>query len=101
MLAREHPAQFVAFDLLAGEDGASLLDLLNQPGRRLQKFKRWKTVDCVVGDVYYRPGSRDVEYLLMGLCDDAAQPNYIARWDVHGHGRELAEMLRPPDGGCR
>jgi len=126
-LSAEIPAQFVAFDLLAGSDGHSLLerpfaerraaleamfrplgrhptfllskatrssatahtwlsqvgrgldgivakrlDLPYLPGERvMQKFKLWRTVDCVVGGIYYLAGTKVVEYLLLGLYDDA------------------------------
>ena len=112
-LARENPATFIAFDLLADVHGAPLLgrhfgtrrksleqlfkrigkqkrislsrattsraaalkwlkslghgldgivakrlDLAYQPGRRaMQKYKVWKTVDCVVGGLYLKPGT--------------------------------------------
>ena len=125
-LSREHPACFVAFDLLADARGRSLLarpfserraaleqffaggdeldgftlsrattsaatargwlkrighgldgvvakrlDLPYQPAQRaMQKFKFWHTLDCVVGGVYRRRGTGQVEYLLMGLYDD-------------------------------
>lgn len=154
-LAREHPAQFVAFDVLADETGASLLerlfadrrqaleaffdrighsprfilsnttrsrvtaqtwlkrlghgldgvvakrlDLTYQPGRRaMQKFKLWKTVDCVVGGLYCRPGTRDVEYLLLGLYDDAGRLNYVGRCGVHGQGGEIDRLVQPLVGG--
>jgi ATP-dependent DNA ligase len=40
-LSREHPATFIAFDLLAGEDGKSLLKVpLNERRKRLEKFAK-------------------------------------------------------------
>jgi ATP-dependent DNA ligase len=155
MLDREHPAQFVAFDMLADETGASLLDrpfpdrrqaleaffdrvgrnatfilsrvtcsrvtaqtwlkrlghgldgvvakrldLTYQPGRRaMQKFKLWKTVDCVVGGLYCRPGTRGVEYLLLGLYDDEDRLNYVGRCGVHGQRGEIDRLVQPLVGG--
>jgi ATP-dependent DNA ligase len=154
-LAKEHPACFVAFDLLADQQGRSLLelpfrdrharlisffkqagqsphvvfsksttsadtarswlkqlghgldgilakrlDLPYQPGRRaMQKFKLWHTVDCVVGGIYYKPGTRSVEYLLMGLYDEAGRLNYVGRCGVGEHGAEIARLLEPLVGG--
>ena len=41
------------------------------PAGAMQKYKVWKTVDCVVGG-YLRPGTTNtIEYLLLGLYDDA------------------------------
>jgi ATP-dependent DNA ligase len=35
--------------------------------RAMQKYKLWKTVDCVVGGCYPRHGGRQVEYLLLAF----------------------------------
>ena len=155
-LAKEHPAQFVAFDLLADQQGRSLLelpfrdrhaelisffkqagqsphfilskattsadtarswlkqlghgldgivakrlDLPYQPGRRaMQKFKLWHTVDCVVGGIYYKAGTRSVEYLLMGLYDEAGRLNYVGRCGVGENGAAIAGLLEPLVGGA-
>ena len=59
-----------------GLDGivAKRLELPYRPGERvMQKFKLWRTVDCVVGGIYYRPNTNSVEYLLMGFYDDAGR----------------------------
>jgi ATP-dependent DNA ligase len=155
-LSREHPATFVAFDLLADASGASLLeaafaqrraaleglfrtigdaagdgvmlgksigsraralrwldnedgldgivakrlDLPYQPGRRaMRKYKQWHTIDCVVGGVYRKSGSEDVEYLLLGLYDDAGRLNYVGRCAAHPHAAEITAKLRPLIGG--
>ncbi len=155
-LSREHPATFVAFDLLAEEGGVSLLDtpfaerraalealfdkignaaapgvMLGQsirsraralhwldnadgldgivakrldlpykPGRRaMQKYKQWHTVDCVVAGVYRKSGSEDVEYLLLGLYDDAGRLNYVGRCATQPHVAEITAKLRPLLGG--
>jgi ATP-dependent DNA ligase len=136
-LSQRHPATFVAFDLLAGAEGRSLLglpfaerreklvaffkragnsrrlilsrvtrsratalkwlkgvdhgldgivakrlDLPYQPGERsMAKFKLWKTYDCVVGGLYYKSGTKDIETLLLGLYDREGRLNYV------GHSR--------------
>jgi ATP-dependent DNA ligase len=154
-LSREHPAQFVAFDLLTDADGQSMLSLafahrraaleqffdeisdnphfmlskatrstsiarmwlknvghgldgivakrLDQPyrpgQRAMLKYKVWKTVDCVVGGVYYRKGTQDVEYLLLGLFDDAGLLHYVGRCGVGEKAREFSQLLQPLLGG--
>jgi ATP-dependent DNA ligase len=154
-LSREHPAQVVVFDLLAGESGHSLighpfsdrrtalaaifekigksfsfvpskattsrdiargwlkrlghgldgivakrLDLTYRPGERaMQKFKLWKTVDCVVGGIYYKPGTKSVEYLLMGLYNDVGNLDYVGRCGVGENGRKISGLLEPLIGG--
>lgn len=51
-----------------------------RPGQRAtQKFKLWKTIDCVVGGYYPRHGGRQVEYLLLGLYDREGRLNYAGR----------------------
>jgi ATP-dependent DNA ligase len=134
-LAHEHPAIFVAFDLLAGEDGRSLLerplsarrklleafakknfpthdrlrlspattsllvarkwfeavggdldgivakrlDLPYQSGLRtgMQKIKKVRTADCVVGGFRYATNQRLVGSLLLGLYDEAGLLNHV------------------------
>jgi ATP-dependent DNA ligase len=154
-LAKEHTACFIGFDLLADQQGRSLLELpfreprtaltslfkqigqspdlvisrattspdtarswLRQLGRGLdgivakrldlpyppgqramQKYKLWHTLDCVVGGLYYKAGTRSVEYLLMGLYDDAGRLNYVGRCGVGANGTELAKLLEPLVGG--
>ena len=154
-LSRQHPAQFVAFDLLADEKGHSLLrepfnqrrakleaffdrihgapsfvlskattsprtartwlkrlghgldgivakrlDLPYQPGQRaMQKFKLWQTIDCVVGGVYYREGTRSLEYLLMGLYDAEGRLHYIGRCGVGERSGEMTRLVSPLLGG--
>jgi ATP-dependent DNA ligase len=155
LLSRQHPAQIVVFDLLANEDGQSLLDrpfserramlettfkqvgknshfvlskatksrhtargwlkrlghgldgivakrldLPYRPGERaMQKYKLWQTVDCVVGGIYYKRGTPSVEYLLMGLYDDAGKLNYVGRCGIGENGHEIALLLKPLIGG--
>ena len=74
--ATEDAAQARAWLDLAGGtlDGivAKRLDLPYQTGERtgMQKVKRRRTVDCVVGGFRYASGSRVVGSLLLGLYDD-------------------------------
>ena len=85
-----------------GLDGivAKRLELPYRPGERvMQKFKLWKTVDCVVGGIYYKPNTTSVEYLLMGLYDDAGRLNYIGRCGVGDNGHEIGKLLKPLIGG--
>jgi len=89
-------------DVGHGLDGivAKRLDLPYRPGERvMQKFKLWKTVDCVVGGIYYKPNTTSVEYLLMGLYDDAGRLNYIGRCGVGDNGHEIGKLLKPLIGG--
>ena len=155
MLSRQHPAQIVAFDLLADDYGRSLLErplserraalettfkqigknqsfvlskattspeiargwmnrighgidgivakrlnLPYRPGERaMQKYKIWKTVDCVVGGIYYRQGTEIVEYLLMGLYDKQGRLNYVGRCGVAEKAQEITRLLKPLAGG--
>ena len=81
-----------------GLDGVFLkgLDLPYRPGERaMQKYKLWQTVDCVVGGVYYKRGTQIVEYLLMGLYDDAGELNYVGRCGIGENGYEISNLLKP------
>jgi ATP-dependent DNA ligase len=154
-LSRDHPAHFVAFDLLADAEGRSLLaepfgarraalerffaqrgphdgftlsrattsrdtarrwlkrlgrgrdgivakrlDLPYQAGRRaMQKYKLWRTVDCVVGGIYRRRGTEQIEYLLMGLYDAAGRLNYVGRCGVGDQTAEVERLIAPLIGG--
>jgi ATP-dependent DNA ligase len=86
-----------------GLDGivAKRLDIPYQPGQRaMLKFKLWQTVDCVVGGVYYRSGTKDVEYLLLGLYDQDKKLNYVGRCGAGSmNGRDLTKLLQPLLGG--
>ncbi len=85
-----------------GLDGvvAKQLGLAYQPGERaMQKFKLWKTVDCVVGGIYFKRGTQSVEYLLMGLYDDAGRLNYVGRCGFGESGSEIAALVQPLIGG--
>jgi ATP-dependent DNA ligase len=69
-----------------------------RPGQRaMQKYKLWKTVDCVVGGYYPRPGGRQAEYLLLGLYDGEGHLNYVGRASA-GDGA-MTELLKPLVGG--
>jgi ATP-dependent DNA ligase len=152
-LAKEYPATFVAFDLLADDRGRSLLSRSfverragldaffkrvgrshfvirsratrsrtqalkwcrgvghgldgimakpleepYRPGQRaMQKYKLWKSIDCVVGGYYSRHGGHQVEYLLLGLYDNDGRLNYVGRARA-GDG-EITELLQPLVGG--
>jgi ATP-dependent DNA ligase len=134
-LAREHPALFIAFDLLATPEGASLLgtplherrqrleafarkqfprndqlrlspastelrvakrwfqtvgadldgivakrlDLPYQPGTRtgMEKVKRSRTADCVVGGFRYATNAKVIGSLLLGLYDESGLLNHV------------------------
>ena len=64
-----------------GLDGvmAKRLDLPYQSGERtgMQKFKRMRTADCVVGGFRYGAKERVVGSLLLGLFDDAGSLNHV------------------------
>jgi ATP-dependent DNA ligase len=151
-LSRETPAEYVAFDLLAGSTGKTLLDRpfserraglekmfatiakgapfslseatsdpktartwLKQLGkgidgivakrldlhyrsgaRAMQKYKVWRTVDCVVGGVYCRRNAAAIEYLLMGLYDHDGILHYVGRCRAAGiPEKELATRFAP------
>jgi ATP-dependent DNA ligase len=134
-LSAEHPAMYIAFDLLAGERGKSLLgeplaerrerlarfaskylkgqasirlspatdrlatarkwlssaggdldgiiakrlDLPYRSGERdgMQKIKRRRTADCVVGGFRYAEGQKVVGSLLLGLYDDEGLLHHV------------------------
>ena len=64
-----------------GLDGvmAKRLDLPYQSGERtgMQKFKRMRTADCVVGGFRYGAKERVVGSLLLGLFDDSGSLNHV------------------------
>jgi ATP-dependent DNA ligase len=85
-----------------GLDGivAKRLDLNYRPNQRaMQKFKLWRTIDCVVGGIYYKLDKQTVEYLLMGLYDGAGRLNYVGRCGIGNNGHEIAKLLKPLIGG--
>jgi ATP-dependent DNA ligase len=75
---------------------AKRLELPYRPGERaMQKYKLWKTV----GGVYYNSGAESVEYLLMGLYDEAGRLSYVGRCGIGKHKEEIGRRLRPLIGG--
>ena len=89
-------------ELGQGLDGiiAKRLDLEYQPGRRaMQKYKLWRTVDCVVGGIYYKKGTEIIEYLLLGLYDRDGRLNYVGRCGIGRNAREITQLLQPLIGG--
>jgi ATP-dependent DNA ligase len=46
--------------------------------RTMQKFKIWKTIDCVIGGLYL-DARKAIEYLLLGLYDEGGFLNYVGR----------------------
>jgi ATP-dependent DNA ligase len=155
-LAGEQPASFMAFDLLAGSDGKSLLetpmrerrrrleaffedidpDLASvmlspaapdrrlaerwlkdighgldgivakrlddayRPGKRtMVKFKVWKTIDCVIGGVYFKRPGTAIDSLLLGLYDSQGLLNYVGRVPVGRPDPEIERRIRPLMGG--
>ena len=85
-----------------GLDGivAKRLDQNYLPGERaMQKFKLWKTVDCVVGGLYRKSGSQSVEHLLLGLYDTEGRLNYVGRTRVYHDAAEIGRLLEPLVGG--
>jgi ATP-dependent DNA ligase len=80
---------------------AKRLDLPYQPGtsRGMQKIKRIRTVDCVVGGVILRPDA--VSHLLLGLYDDGGLLNFIGSAPLKvAEGKRLAgqiaKLIQPP-----
>lgn len=82
----------------SGLDGimAKRLDMKYQPGRRcMLKYKVWKTVDCVVGGVYWQTRGKRVDSLLLGLYDDEERLHYVGRARIYKAGETLSEALSP------
>jgi len=159
-LSREHPAIFIAFDLLVGPDGKSLLNrTLSERRKELEKFarkyfrasdhlrlspattdltlaKRWfktvggdldgiiakrldcpykagertgmekikrtRTADCVVGGFRYGAKSKIVGSLLLGLYDDGGLLHHVgycsglSAADRKALVRKLEALIQPP-----
>lgn len=79
-LSREAAASWLEA-LGGGLDGivAKRRDLPYAPGERtaMQKFKRMRTADCVVGGFRYGTKSREVGSLLLGLFDDEGVLHHV------------------------
>jgi ATP-dependent DNA ligase len=85
-----------------GLDGivAKRLDLSYRPGERaMQKYKLWKTIDCVVGGLYRKQGTKQIESLLLGLYDGDGRLNYVGRAPVHQQRAAVTRELAPLVGG--
>ena len=52
-----------------------------------------------VGGIYYKANTQSVEYLFIGLYDDAGRLNYVGRCGIGEHGDEISQLLRPLMGG--
>jgi ATP-dependent DNA ligase len=66
-----------------------------EAGKRvMQKFKLWKSIDCVVGGIY-EDDRGHVEHLLLGLYDDDGKLNYIGRCRTPGTEAEIRKKLKP------
>src|SRR5262249_21673012 len=79
---------------------AKRLDLTYQPGanRAMQKIKRLRTVDCVVGGVIVK--GEAVSHLLLGLYDDGLL-NFVGAAPLRAaQGKKLAaqiaKLIEPP-----
>ena len=106
--ATEDPAQAGAWLDMAGGtlDGivAKRLDLPYQTGERtgMQKVKRRRTVDCVVGGFRYASGSRVVGSLLLGLYDAEGRLHHVGFTSGFPAAtratllRTLAPLIKPP-----
>lgn len=85
-----------------GLDGivAKRLDLPYRPGERaMQKFKVWKTVDCVVAGAYYKRPGTVIASLLLGLYDGEGLLNYVGRVRIGRPDNEVERRIRPLIGG--
>lgn len=70
---------------------AKRLDLAYEPGtsRGMQKIKRLRTVDCVVGGVIVKGGA--VSHLLLGLSDDNGLLDFVGSAPLRAaQGKKLA-----------
>lgn len=106
-ISKSTPRRSVALNWLqratSGIDGviAKRADEPYSPGKRLWlKYKIWKTVDCIVGGVYWsdeRAGIPDT--LLLGLYDPGGQLHYVGHTRVHEEAETIGSWLRPLVGG--
>ena len=95
------------FDALgSGLDGviAKRIDLPYQSGERtgMQKYKRLRTADCVVGGFRYGTGSKLVGSLLLGLFDDEGLLHHVGfASNIPASARKelthrLEKLIEPP-----
>ncbi|SFQ21671.1 ATP-dependent DNA ligase [Tranquillimonas alkanivorans] len=88
---------------MQGLDGvmAKKLDLRYEPGKRaMKKYKVWKTVDCVIGGIYGKAGTRILDSLLLGLYDDHDLLHYVGWARIPPGGQEMGELLRELEAGA-
>jgi ATP-dependent DNA ligase len=74
---------------------AKRLDLPYQPGtsRGMQKIKRLRTVDCVVGGITYSAGKKAVSYLHLGLYE-VGLLNFVGSAPLPAvEGKRLAPLI--------
>jgi ATP-dependent DNA ligase len=94
------------FHMGVGLDGivAKRDDLPYQSGKRtgMQKIKKQRTADCVVGGFRYLEKKRQVGSLLLGLYDDQGKLNHVGfTSSVHDDQRaaltkKLERLIKPP-----
>lgn len=78
-----------------GLDGivAKHLDSPYRPGERaMQKYKLWRTLDCMVGGLYLRPDGT-IEHLLLGLYDPEGRLDYVGRCLWHGDDADYLPLV--------
>jgi ATP-dependent DNA ligase len=94
------------FHMGVGLDGivAKRDDLPYQSGKRtgMQKIKKQRTADCVVGGFRYLEKKRQVGSLLLGLYDDQRKLNHVGfTSSIHDDERaaltkKLERLIKPP-----
>ncbi len=94
------------FHLGVALDGviAKRRDLAYQSGNRtaMQKIKRQRTADCVVGGFRYLSKKKQVGSLLLGLYDDAGKLDHVGfTSSIHDKDRralteKLTKLIKPP-----
>ncbi|MFO1090715.1 MAG: ATP-dependent DNA ligase [Hyphomicrobiales bacterium] len=85
-----------------GLDGLVAKDLAlpYRPGQRaMQKYKQWKTVDCVVAGLYRNERTKTIDSLLLGLYDTDGALNYVGRMPIRRDAAALERTLAPLIGG--
>ncbi len=83
---------------------AKRLDMPYRAGERdgMQKIKRYRSADCVVGGFRYNSGTKVVGSLLLGLYDDNGLLNHvgftssIARDEKKALTKTLEKLIAPP-----
>src|SRR6267378_3674537 len=116
-LSRTTPAHYIIFDLLVDEAGKAIFeeplvrrrqrlekiakrsDLEYRSGTRdgMQKVKRMRTADCVVGGFRYASKGKVVGSLLLGLYDDAGALHHVGYTSSFNEAekKELTKKLEP------